>query len=143
MSQTYVPAPLRRLVKQRAGDCCEYCLVPQSAVFVGHEVDHIVAEKHRGETAEENLALCCAVCNKHKGSDLASIDPELGKIVPLFHPRRDRWNEHFHLSIGRIEPLTSTGRVTVHLLQLNHPDRVCERTLMHDAGQIHVPAKSE
>lgn len=139
MSQTYVPAELRRLVYQRAGYRCEYCLIPESVTFASHEIDHITAEKHGGLTEGENLALACAVCNGNKGSDLTSIDPLTGQIIPLFHPRRDRWADHFRMVAGRIEPFTPVGRVTVRLLQLNHPDRVKERILLQEAGLLPPP----
>ena len=57
MAQKYVPAPLRRLVRARAGERCEYCLVPERLTLAPHWVDHIVAEKHGGRTEEDNLAL--------------------------------------------------------------------------------------
>jgi hypothetical protein len=72
----------------------------------------------------------CVLCNQRKGSDLTSIDVATGQITALYHPRRDRWLEHFCLVGARIEPLTSTGRVTVFLLQLNHVDRLEERELL-------------
>jgi 5-methylcytosine-specific restriction endonuclease McrA len=140
MSQTYVPAELRRLVRQRAADRCEYCLIPGSVTFASHEIDHIIAEKHGGATDETNLANSCAVGNGFKGSDLTSIDPQTGAIVPLFHPRRDRWTDHFRLVEGRIEPLTPVGAVTVRLLQLNHADRVEERKLLDAAGLLPRPS---
>jgi len=139
MSRTYIPAEVRRLVRESARERCEYCLIPESAVFAPHEVDHIVAEKHGGETETDNLAFSCVLCNKHKGSDLASLDPSTGGIIPLFHPRRDRWTEHFRIVDGRIEPLTATGRVTARLFQLNHPDRIEERELLLAAGLIQPP----
>jgi hypothetical protein len=104
--------------------------------FALHEIEHIIAEKHGGRTEEENLGLSCALCNGFKGSDLTSIDPETGAIVPLFHPRRDAWEMHFRLVDGRIEPLTPVGRVTVRLLKLNDPDRVEERRQLQQAGQL-------
>jgi len=131
-----VSAALRRAVADRAGGRCEYCRTPESVVFAPHEIDHIIAQKHGGLTETENLAFSCTFCNKHKGSDIASLDPETGEIVPLFHPRRELWSEHFRLSGARIVPLTSTGRVTVRLLQLNHPDRIAERELLIHAGQF-------
>jgi 5-methylcytosine-specific restriction endonuclease McrA len=70
----YVPAELRRLIRDRAGHRCEYCLIHQDDAFLPHEPDHIIAVKHRGETIEGNLAWTCYVCNRAKGSDLASID---------------------------------------------------------------------
>ena len=139
MSRTYIPAEVRRLVRERARERCEYCLIPESAVFASHEVDHIVAEKHGGETETNNLAYSCVLCNKHKGSDIASIDSATSEIVPLFHPRRNRWTEHFDVVDARIEPLTSTGRVTARLLQLNHADRIEERELLLAAGLIQPP----
>lgn len=89
---------LRRQVYERAGECCEYCRIPDVATFAPHEIDHIIAEKHGGLTEAENLALSCTLCNKHKGSDLASVDPDTGNIVPLYHPRQDLWHEHFQLN---------------------------------------------
>lgn len=134
MNTPYVPAPLRRMVVERAGNRCEYCGIPEAATFAAHELDHIVAQKHGGQTEPGNLALSCALCNKHKGSDLTSVDPETGDIIPLYQPRKDIWSEHFKLEQTRIVPLTPKGRVTVRLLQLNQPERVEERARMIEAG---------
>lgn len=87
---TYIPAELRRLVFERAAGCCEYCLTADGAAFAPHELDHVIALKHGGQTDAENLAISCAVCNKYKGSDVASPNPADGRIIPLFHPRRER-----------------------------------------------------
>ena len=76
------------------------------------------------------------LCNRHKGTDLASVDPETGEMWRLFHPRRDRWREHFQSRDGVIVPLTAIGRVTVRLLQLNRVERVKERKLMIEAGLL-------
>ena len=140
MSITYIPIALRRQVIDRAKERCEYCLILEGFTFAPHEVDHIIAEKHGGTTALENLALSCSLCNKHKGSDIASIDPETRAIIPLYHPRQDRWHEHFQLSDeSEIKPLTAKGRVTVQLLQLNRRERVEERQLLMQAGLLKPP----
>ncbi|XWK86893.1 MAG: HNH endonuclease signature motif containing protein [Phormidium sp.] len=139
MSRTYIPSALRQLVYDRAKGCCEYCLIPETASFAKHEIDHIIAEKHGGLTEAENLAFSCTVCNKHKGSDLTSIDPETNQITPLYNPRRDRWLDNFQLSNAQFIPLTSIGRVTIRLLQLNHPDRVKERELLIAANLLNLP----
>jgi 5-methylcytosine-specific restriction endonuclease McrA len=110
VAQKYIPVALRRLVRERAGERCEYCLIPEQLTLAAHWVDHIVAEKHGGQTEEDNLALSCVLCNQHKGTDLTSIDPETRAITPLFHPRHDSWEAHFRLDGARIEPLTPTGR---------------------------------
>lgn len=143
MSQTYVPAALRRLVRERARDCCEYCLTPEIVTLVPHWIDHIVAEKHGGKTEAENLANACILCNQRKGSDLSSVDPVTAEIVLLFHPRRDRWTDHFQFIDGRIEPLTPIGRATTRLLGFNDARRVAERLLMHAEGLLALPNEWE
>ena len=136
MSKTYIPVALRKAVAERDHSCCEYCLIPNFATFASHEIDHIIAEKHGGRTETENLALYCTLCNKYKGSDLASIDLDTEKIIPLYHPRQNLWSEHFRLRGAEFMPLTAIGRVTIRLLQLNRLDRVEERQLLLDAGII-------
>jgi hypothetical protein len=125
-----VPAALRVLVQQRARGRCEYCLLHEDDAWDPHEPDHIVAVKHRGRTLDENLAWTCALCNGHKGSDIASIDPLNDRIVRLFNPRLDNWLLHFRLDRGRILPRTAVGRVTEFLLQLNRVDRVRVRRVL-------------
>jgi len=131
-----ISAALRAKIRLRAGGRCEYCLVPESLTLAPHEIDHIVAAKHGGRTVSGNLALCCTLCNRRKGTDLASIDPETSEMRRLFHPRRDRWHEHFQMRGSMVVPLTAVGRVTLRLLQLNRMERVKERELMIQAGLL-------
>jgi HNH endonuclease len=127
MSVTYIPLNLRNLVYERAKGYCEYCRISDEVSFAKHQIDHIIAEKHGGLTTEENLASSCTICNKHKGSDIASIDNETGEIVPLFNPRIDVWSEHFEVEDGYFIGLTPKARATIRLLQLNNLSRVAER----------------
>jgi hypothetical protein len=129
-----VPAPLRVHVQERARFRCEYCLLHEDDGWEPHQPDHIIARKHRGETVAENLAWTCALCNRYKGSDVASIDSVTGRVVRLFDPRRDRWTRHFRLHEGRILARTAVGRVTEFLLQLNRPDRVRVRHILSRKG---------
>lgn len=125
---SYLSANLRQLVIERAGERCEYCLLHQRDVALfNHEVDHIIPEKHQGQTVESNLALACFECNRYKGSDFASIDPLTGEVTPLFNPRQQSWAEHFSLEGSMIVPLTAVGRVTVRLLRLNEEHRLRRR----------------
>lgn len=133
MSKTYISSSLKKMVFDRAKNCCEYCLIPQIVTFASHQIDHIIAEKHGGLTELNNLALSCTLCNQYKGTDLTSIDPETGKIVQLFYPRQDIWSEHFMIVNGEIIAKTSQGRVTVKLLQFNNQERIKERKLMISA----------
>ena len=121
---------LREDVRQRAGGFCEYCRISERFTLAEHEIDHVIALKHGGETVTGNLALCCAICNRFKGSDIASIDPETGQLAGLFHPRLDRWHDHFVFRDGEIVGLSAKGRVTVTLLRINRPARVSERRLL-------------
>jgi hypothetical protein len=50
---------LRQLVWDRAADTCEYCRLPQRFDIFPFHIDHIIAIKHHGPTAADNLALCC------------------------------------------------------------------------------------
>ncbi|PZO46401.1 MAG: HNH endonuclease [Phormidesmis priestleyi] len=141
MSKTYVPVSLRRLVFERAQNNCEYCLNPASLALATHQIDHIIAEKHGGKTVTENLALSCVLCNMAKGSDIASVDPKSNEIARFYHPRQDRWMDHFRLNAktGQIEALTSVGRATAQLLQLNRPKSISERLLLLQVEQLVVP----
>jgi hypothetical protein len=124
---TYIPTTLRRQVIERARNRCEYCLLPAEVAFFPHEVDHVVAEKHGGATEIENLAFACWRCNRHKGSDLTSFDPQTRQLSPLFNPRTQLWSEHFAYERERIIGLTPEGRTTVTLLRLNSEERLIER----------------
>lgn len=139
MSPAAVPAELRRLVRERAQRQCEYCLTPEIVTLIPHEADHIIAQKHGGPTEQGNLALACPLCNQHKRTDLASLDPETGSLTPLYNPRQDRWQEHFALQGATIVGLSPVGRTTVRLLQLNAPARLTERELYIRLGDLRLP----
>ncbi len=127
MSTTYIPVALRRLVEERAKYQCEYCLLPANLSFFSHEIDHIIAEKHGGKTEANNLAYTCWRCNRYKGTDLGSFDPQTGDFCFLFNPRIQQWSEHFAVNNFNILGLTSVGRTTVKLLQFNNDEPIAER----------------
>ncbi|MEX0727657.1 MAG: HNH endonuclease [Planctomycetaceae bacterium] len=117
----------REFVRRRAGNHCEYCLLPQAAIpLLAFHVEHIIAKQHLdGPTDDPDLlALACDRCNAYKGTNLTSIDPETKVITPIFHPRRDIWPDHFARQGGEIIGLTPTGRATARLLNMNAPQRV-------------------
>jgi len=130
-----VGAALRQLIAERAWQVCEYCLVHEGDLYHGCGVDHIRSRKHGGETVPENLAFACFHCNRHKGTDLGSVSVRTGALVRFFHPRSDRWREHFGWNEGRIEPLTDIGEVTARLLEFNHPERVALRRALAETGR--------
>ena len=57
-------------------DRCEYCHFPAALAELSFETDHIVAKKHGGTVASDNLAWACFYCNRYKGTNIAGIDPE-------------------------------------------------------------------
>jgi hypothetical protein len=114
-----IPARLRRRVIRRASDRCEYCLLAQVGQEATYHIDHITPEVHGGKTSEENLALACVSCSLRKGSRRSAVDPDTGKRVALFHPRRDVWDEHFAWEGVEVAGLTAKGRATIELLKLN------------------------
>lgn len=104
--------------------------------YFPHQVDHIISRKHGGLSDPDNLAYACIRCNAWKGSDVGSLDPRTGRLIPLFHPRRQRWDAHFLIQSGVIEPLTEQGEVTARLLKLNLDKRVAERRLLTTVGRF-------
>jgi 5-methylcytosine-specific restriction endonuclease McrA len=121
-------AATRQLVRARADERCEYCLMPQSAFpEITFHVEHIVAKQHRGTDDTENLALACDRCNLFKGPNLSAIDPETRQLVPLFNPRVDAWHDHFRWAGVRIVGQTAVGRATVRLLEMNASARLVHR----------------
>jgi hypothetical protein len=116
--------PLERLVWQRAGSRCEYCQLPQAFSPLPHAIDHIIARQHDGATVAENLALACFFCNSYKGPNIAARNPQTGRRVRLFHPRKDRWSRHFAWDGPVLVGRTLTGRVTIALLEINRPEAV-------------------
>lgn len=133
----YVPARLRDQAQRRAGGRCEYCLIHEDDVLLSHEPDHIIARKHGGQTIAENIAWACFLCNRFKGSDIASIDPSTQEIVRLFQPRTDGWQDHFEIEKGRIIGRTPEGRATAEMLRLNRPE--CVETRCHLASVGRYP----
>src|SRR5580700_4800114 len=126
MSITHIPVAMRRLVRKRAGNRCEYCGIHEDDTEFGCEADHIIGEKHLGRTDPENLALACFFCNRNKGSDLGSIrstdDPV---FVRFFNPRTDDWSDHFEYdALLYIQPKTDIGQVTARILGFNAENRL-------------------
>lgn len=129
-----LPARIRQEVASRAGYRCEYCGLPQAYALHAREPDHIVPRQHGGEGDSQNLAWACLRCNRYKGPNVGSFDPETGMLVTFFNPRTQDWAVHFVWEGARIHPLTEEGRVTVKILRLNDADRVTERQLLISAG---------
>jgi 5-methylcytosine-specific restriction endonuclease McrA len=99
-------------------------------------LEHITARQHGGLTVLENLAWACQRCNERKGPNLTGVDPETSTVVPLFHPRRDRWEDHFALDGLKIIGVTATGRATVPLLGMNRAECLRWRAALRGYGLL-------
>lgn len=137
---SHVPGFLRRIVVARAHGLCEYCLVHEADAFFTHQIEHIVSEKHGGLTVEADLAYSCVLCNRFKGSGIASISHRTRQLCRFFNPRTDRWGDHFRLDGVRIEPISDIGEVTVWIFELNRLHRRLEREALQRTGRYPLPA---
>lgn len=126
---------LRTEVARRADYRCEYCLIHEDDAGFPHQVDHVLSRKHGGSSELDNLAYACVLCNRRKGTDIASVEPQSGKVVRLFNPRQDRWSDHFQIDEEIIEPRTPIGGVTARLLRLNTAERIAERRILQALGR--------
>ncbi|HSH04740.1 MAG TPA: HNH endonuclease [Anaerolineae bacterium] len=140
MSNSRVTNEQRQIIAERANNLCEYCHIPADFATQSFAVEHIYPQSLGGPTELNNLALACPGCNSHKQATIERHDIVSGQIVPLFHPRRDKWsthfgwNEDFTLIIG----LTPVGRVTVTALQMNRTGLVNLRKALYLFGK-HPP----
>jgi len=140
MSEKHVPAELRRLVTERARNCCEYCRAQACYSADPITIDHIIPVSLGGLTVAENLALCCYGCNQCKAARIIAPDPVTGASAPLFHPRRQGWEEHFAWNddFTVMVGLTATGSATIEALQLNRPGLFNLRRVLYAVGE-HPP----
>jgi hypothetical protein len=120
--------PDKRFVRERAGDCCEYCRIRRTDETGRFHVEHIVPRKHHGTDARDNLCFSCYQCNVFKGPIVAGPDPVTGGATFLFNPRTQTWAEHFRIEDdGVLIGLTPEGRLTVDVMRMNDEDRVLYR----------------
>lgn len=142
MSRLRVTAQQRRVVEKRAQGCCEYCLNQARFSSQPFAVEHIIPSVKGGEATLDNLALACQGCNNHKYDKIEGFDPVSKKAVPLYHPRRQPWSDHFvwNHDYTLIIGVTPTGRATVETLNLNREGLVNLRRLLY-AARRHPPVR--
>jgi len=122
----YIPIELRRRIMEVDRRCCAYCRSAEALIGVTFEIEHILPISVGGLTEFDNLCLSCPTCNRHKSNRLVAVDPKSGIEVPLYHPRQQRWTEHFGwnndamILIGKSE----IGRATIEAFYINRPAMV-------------------
>ena len=126
---------IRRLVRRRAGNRCEYCRIHQDDdPLLSFQIEHIIAKQHRGTDLPSNLAWSCNKCNRAKGPNLSGRIKD--EIVPLFHPRRQKWARHFRRVGPKVVGKTKTGKATVLVLKLNAEERIILRETLIASGMF-------
>lgn len=112
---------IKQTIRGRAEYLCEYCHSPERLSANRFTVDHVIPKSLGGSDEIDNLALACRRCNERRYNFVAGIDPDTQEIVPLFSPRRQKWEEHFvWVDQGVvIEGTTPIGRATCIRLDLN------------------------
>jgi hypothetical protein len=123
-------------VKREARDCCEYCGAQEAYSPDTFSIEHIQPIAKGGTSGFANLANACQGCNNRKYTRVEAIDPLTGDLVPLYHPRRERWAVHFtwNEDFTRMLGLSPTGRATIEALALNRKGVVNLRRLLHKLG---------
>lgn len=56
-------------------------------------------------------------------SEIELTDPDTNEVVPMFHPRRDYWPDHFRWDGLQAVVLTPVGRALIVAFDLNHAHR--------------------
>jgi len=133
MRKKRVTASQRCAVAERARGCCEYCLSQVRFSMQSFSIEHIIPADKGGKTELENLALSCQGCNNHKYNKTEGYDPVSRQVAPLYHPRQQKWSEHFAWNKDHtlIIGITPTGRVTVTTLHLNREGLVNLRQILY------------
>ena len=130
----HISESIRRQVAQQAQHRCGYCLTAQEFTAMPMEIEHIIPLIAGGNSNISNLWLACPFCNGYKATQTHARDFVTGMPVPLFHPRQQRWQDHFSWSADGTEIIgqTPTGRATVLALKLNneHLTRARRRWVM-------------
>ncbi len=144
MSERRATAQQRRAVIERARGCCEYCRSQARFAMQPFSVEHIEPRSRGGKTTQDNLALACQGCNNHKYTKTEGYDTITGDIELLYHPRRERWRDHFawNEDFTLVIGLTPTGRATVEALLLNREGLVNLRQILYVMGE-HPPAEAD
>ncbi len=136
MSKTKLPLALRREVASRFHFRCAYCQSQEDIPGIRFTVDHIIPEMFSGKSELSNLCLACWDCKLAKGQRIAAIDPATNELVPLYHPHRQQWHDHFAWQdkgvfiVGQ----TASGRATVAVLNLNRAVLVRARRRWVEVG---------
>lgn len=133
---TYLTQAMRKRLEDVDDHLCAYCQTSVRNTGQHLTIDHVTPQSAGGETEFDNLCLACRRCNEFKGSTIIATDPLTGDKVSLFHPRRNRWGEHFTWDATgtRLVGLTTVARATILALAMNDETIVSARRRWVSAG---------
>ena len=136
----YIPVELQRQIRTHFRNCCAYCRTAEALTVAIFEFEHIVPRSVGGSTVFDNLCLFCPTCNRYKATLQAALDPTTEQTVPLFHPHRQSWKEHFTWSEDgtKLVGLSPIGRATIAVLKINRPQLIRVRRMWVKVGE-HPP----
>ena len=101
----------------------QYChLHKDEYEYQPFHVEHIIAKQHGGSDNPENCCWACSECNWSKGPNLSGLLD--GRVYSLFNPRTQEWKRHFLGEHTLLVGKTKIGIVTVHVLNINDPNRI-------------------
>lgn len=131
---------IKKEVRERAKQCCEYCLAQVRYSADVFSIEHIIPISKGGANTISNLAFSCQCCNNHKYISTHAIDPATGSITTLYNPRIDVWVENFewYENYTEIIGISPSGRATVSRLKLNRDGLVNLRQVLVNAA-LHPP----
>ena len=132
------PAIRRQLTEMDGRGCA--CSRSPTIVGIPLIVEHILPLVAGGSSLIDNLCLSCYRCNEFKGPRTQARDPLDGQNSPLYHPRQQRWSDHFGWSADAtiLHGLTAYGRATIEALHLNNDWIVQARRIWIGIG-LHPP----
>ena len=58
------------------------------------------------------------------------------EVIRLYHPRRDKWREHFVWWAGVLIGLIFVGRATIQVLAANEPSMIAVREALITEGRF-------
>lgn len=140
MIKARLTAKVRAQIAERARSCCEYCRSQEHYSPDSFVVEHIIPTARKGTNKIDNLAFSCQGCNNRKYTHIEAVDPATQETAPLYHPRQQRWADHFawNEDCSLVIGLTPTGRATVERLQLNRLGLLNLRQVLFDLNE-HPP----
>lgn len=134
---------VRSVVRLRAHDACEYCLLPTIGTF---NIEHIIPPDRWDDYVNgrlpgvpfrvgrggphhiENYAWSCPYCNRRKGQ---TVSLGIGKkATRIFDPRHDHWPDHF---------VFLDGSIYIYIVGVSAEGAATERALGFNAGGIEGP----